>query len=168
MAAAKQADICLGCNKKFKKNETSVQCTVCGLWCHKDCAAISNEFLKFLEEQKKNTGLAYWACRPCIVYSQGITHRMKEMEKRLTTVEEGTKKATENVEKLEKKVEKVSDQQGRMGDKIDKKISQSETRIFEELRERESKRLNVVLHGVEEAAGKETSGERRAAWDTKR
>jgi hypothetical protein len=66
------------------------------------------------------------------------------------------------------RLEKVSDQQSKMVDKIDKKISQSETRIFKELRERESKRLNVVMHGVEVAAGTETSGERRVAWDTKR
>ncbi len=110
MAAAKQAEIFLGCNKKFKKNETSVQCTVCGLWSHKECAAISNEFLKFLEEQKKNTGLAYWACRPCIVYSQGITQRVKEMERRLESVEEGSKKTAENVGKLERKVEKIGEQ----------------------------------------------------------
>jgi hypothetical protein len=25
----------------------------CGLWCQKECAGISNEFLKFLKEQQK-------------------------------------------------------------------------------------------------------------------
>jgi hypothetical protein len=165
MAAAKQADICLGCNKKFKKTETSVQCTVCGLWCHKDCAAISNEFLKFLEEQKKNTGLAYWACRPCIVYAQGITKRVQEIEKRLETVEERTKMTVENVGKLEQRVEKIGGQQDKMGEKLDRKIEQSENRIFEELRERDAKKLNIIMHGVKEAAGGERSGERRAAWD---
>jgi hypothetical protein len=56
MAGVKAADMCLGCGKK---SETSIQCTICGLWCHKEWAGISNEFLKFLEEQKKNTGFAY-------------------------------------------------------------------------------------------------------------
>ncbi len=121
---AKQADTCLGCNKKFKKTETSIQCTVCGLWCHKDCAAISNEYLKRLEEHKKNTGLAYWACRPCIVYAQGMNHRLKEIEKRIAIVEENAKKTADNVGQLEQRVEKISNKQ----DKMDKKIEQCENR----------------------------------------
>jgi hypothetical protein len=40
--------------------------------------------------------------------------------------------------------------------------------VFEELREREARRLNIVMHGVEEADGKEMSEERRAAWDGKK
>jgi hypothetical protein len=168
MATNKLPDIFLGCNKKFKKSETSVQCTVCGLWCHKECAAILNEFFKFLEEQKKNAGLAYWACRPCIVYAQGMNHRLKEMEKRLSTVEEGERKNAENAGKLERKVDKISGQQDRMGDKIDRKIAQSENRIFEEMRERESKKSNIVMHGVEEADGAKLSGDKRAAWTRRR
>jgi hypothetical protein len=168
MAAAKQADICLGCNRKFKKSETSVQCTVCGLWSHKECAAISSEFLKFLEEQKKNTGPAYWACRPCTIYAQRMNHRLKEMEKRLTTVEEGTKKNTENVAKLEQKVKKIVNQQCNLGDKMDRKIELSENRVFDKMRKRESQRLNIVMHGVVEASRSESSGEKRAAWDQKK
>jgi hypothetical protein len=118
-----------------------------------------------LEEQKKNTGLAYWACRPCIVYAQGITKRVQEIEKRLETVEERTKMTVENVGKLEQRVEKIGGQQDKMGEKLDRKIEQSENRIFEELRERDAKKLNIIMHGVKEAAGGERSGERRAAWD---
>jgi Pyruvate/2-oxoacid:ferredoxin oxidoreductase delta subunit len=107
MTGVKATDMYLGCGKKLKKSETSVQCTVCSLWCHKECAAISNEFLKFLEEQKKNTGLAYWACRPCTLYAQGMKHRLREMEKRLDSVEEANKKNDNNISQVKKKVEKL-------------------------------------------------------------
>jgi hypothetical protein len=123
---------------------------------------------KFLEEQKKNTGLAYWACRPCIVYAQGITKPVQKIDKRLETVEEKTRKTVENVGKLEQRVEKIGNQQGKTGEKMDKKIEQSENRIFEELRERDAKKLNIIMHGVEEAAGGEMNRERRAAWDVKK
>ncbi len=63
--------------------------------------------LKFLEEQKKNTGLAYWACRPCTVYAQGINHRLREMEKRLDSVEEANKKNDNNITQVKKKVKKL-------------------------------------------------------------
>ncbi len=95
-----------------------VLCTVCGLWCH-DCKAISNEFLKCLEEQKNNTGLAYWACTLCIVYGQGTTNHVQEIEKRLETVKEKAKKT----------VEKRGDQQSKVGGKINKKIEQCEQDI---------------------------------------
>jgi hypothetical protein len=114
MAAAKQVDICLGCDDKLKKSEMFVMCTVCGLWCHEDCEAISNKFLKCLEEQKKNTGLAYWACTLWIVYGRGTTKHVQEIEKRLATVKEKAKKT----------VEKRGDQQDKVGGKIDKKIEQ--------------------------------------------
>jgi Pyruvate/2-oxoacid:ferredoxin oxidoreductase delta subunit len=107
MTGVKATDMYLGCGKKLKKSDTSVQCTVCSLWCHKKCAAISDEFLKFLEEQKKNTGLAYWACRPCTVYAQGMNHQLREMEKRLDSVEEANKKNDKNITQVKKKVKKL-------------------------------------------------------------
>jgi hypothetical protein len=55
----------------------------------------------------------------------------------------------------------------KMADEIDGKISQSESRINEEQHERESKRLCVVLHGVEEVVGTERSREKRAVLDAK-
>jgi hypothetical protein len=60
---------------------------------------------------------------------------MKEMEKRLETVEEGTKKMADNLGKLQQRVEKIRKKQGKMGEKMDKKmdkkINQSENRTFE-------------------------------------
>jgi hypothetical protein len=69
-------------------------------------------------------------------------------------VEEVSKRTTENVGRLEQRVEKISSQQDKVG-KMDKKFEQSENRIFEEMMERESKRLKIVMHNVEEAGGGE-------------
>jgi hypothetical protein len=35
--------VCLGCSKKFKQSEYSLQCTICGLWIHKTCSGITDE-----------------------------------------------------------------------------------------------------------------------------
>ncbi len=45
--------------QKIKKSETSGHCTVCGLWCHKDCTAILRDFLKVAGGAKEEyrTGL---------------------------------------------------------------------------------------------------------------
>jgi hypothetical protein len=76
---------------------------------------------------------------------------LKEIEKRMATVEEAAR--VENVGRLEQKVKTISDKQDRTRDKMDKKIEQRQRRMFEELREREAKRLNIVMHGMEELKG---------------
>ncbi len=103
----KTVDMCLGCGKKPKKAEVSLQFTVCRSRYQQQCAKLSNEFLKVLEEH--NTGLAYWACRPCMVYFQGMDHRMREMEKWLEAAEETSKKNEEYRAKVERKMEKIEE-----------------------------------------------------------
>jgi hypothetical protein len=117
MARVEAIDMCLGCGKNLMKSEISVQCKVCGLWCLKECSGISNNFLKCLEESKKNTGMAYWAYRPCTSYAQGTNHRMREMEKRLNAAEDMGKKNTEDIARVEKKMEKLEEK------KIEEKVT---------------------------------------------
>ncbi len=59
-----------------------------------------------------------------------MNHRLKKIEKRMATVEEAAKKTAENAGMLEQKVKTISDKQNRTGDKMDKKIEQSERRML--------------------------------------
>ena len=79
----KDTAVCLACGKKFTKTEASVQCTVCGLWAHKNCIGMSDEIFNFINAQFKQTGTAYWACRPCTAYAQGMNHRVKQLEEEM-------------------------------------------------------------------------------------
>jgi hypothetical protein len=92
MVREKEAASCMGCSKKFTKSDTSVMCTVCGLWIHKTCADISDEVIDLLKKMKKETGVAYWACKPCMRYAQGMNHRLREIEEDLKEVKQSTKK----------------------------------------------------------------------------
>jgi hypothetical protein len=74
----KDSSNCLGCSKKFSKSDTSVQCAVCGLWQHTQCADISKEVFDFLDKQMHHTGVT-WACRPCSTFAQGMNHRLKQI-----------------------------------------------------------------------------------------
>lgn len=163
MAPNKDTSTCLACGKKLGSGY-SVQCAVCGLWIHKTCGNISDEGLRFLEEQMKNTGKAWWACRSCTAYACGMNHRMQEIEKKLEDVqkscsdnESGLKKVTEEVNKLVAKVKEQSVL-------VEKAAMSSNEGVFEELREREARRNNVVLHGMREA-GDDTTGMDRRDWD---
>jgi tetrahydromethanopterin S-methyltransferase subunit G len=61
------------------------------------------------KSRKKYTGLAYWACRSCIVYAQGMNHRLKEMERRLDNIEETGKKNKDDNVRIEKRVDKLEE-----------------------------------------------------------
>ena len=165
MAPTKDSKTCLGCSTVFKKSDYSLQCTVCGLWSHKTCAGATDEMFSFLEGQMKATGRSYWACKPCQVYAEGMNHRLKQMEERIDRVEklseataQETKTVNDRVQALEKAVTSRETE-------IDKKIRNEELSIYEELREREARKLNVVIHEVGECDKEGASGLERKEWD---
>jgi hypothetical protein len=85
---------------------------------------------------------------------------MKEIERRLDAVEDTGKKNTEDIVRVEKNMDKLKE-------KLEKKAAKGEEAMYEELREREAKRLNVVIHGMTEPDGNERNGEKRMEWDKK-
>jgi hypothetical protein len=139
---------CLGCGQKFKKSEAALMCTVCGLWSHKKCANVSDEFFNMLAKQNKATGRAYWACRPCSIYAEGMNHRLKEVQEKAQealTVAQASKKETGE---LRAYVEKEKE-------RVEKRMEHCETSMLEEMNLREEKRKNVVIYGMEEAVDAE-------------
>jgi hypothetical protein len=161
----KDSSNCLGCSKKFTKSDTSVQCTVCGLWSHTICANVSAEVFEMLDRQKRDTGITYWACRPCTTFAQGMNHRLRQIAEELKEVKENTKSNTEAINKLEKKVEEVAE----IAKKADGMSRQEvEARLREERdedRERRDRELNVIIHGADECGPETEGGEGRMQWD---
>jgi hypothetical protein len=163
----RDANVCLGCSKKFTKNECSVQCTVCGLWIHQVCANMSTEVFELLEKQKKESGITYWACRPCTVYAQGMNHRLKQMAEDIKEVKQNTATNTDSIQRLEKKMEEIVDQAKRT-EGISK--NDFEARMKEEKekqQERKDRELNIIVHGVEECSANTEQGEDRRRWDVR-
>jgi hypothetical protein len=156
---------CLGCSKKFTKNDAAVQCTVCGLWIHKQCADISNEVFDFLDRQKKETGRAYWGCKPCSTYAEGMNHRLKQIEDELKEVKQTTASNVEAIQRVEKKVDELVEQAKKTDvlTKDDLEARMREER--EEARERKDRELNVIIHGLEECDEEEAAAEERIKWD---
>jgi hypothetical protein len=104
-----QAAVCLASGKKFKQSEYSIQCTVCVLWIHKSCVNISDEHINFLDTQHKETGMAYWACRPCTAYTQGMNPRMKEIESKLEDVKKSCKTNEGDIRRVEDDVKRLTE-----------------------------------------------------------
>ncbi len=49
---------------------------------------MTKDLFNFLDEQHKQTGTAYWACRSCTAYAEGMNHRMKEIENKIEEVKQ--------------------------------------------------------------------------------
>ena len=159
--------VCLGCSKKFNKSESSLQCTVCGLWIHKSCSGVTDEVFELIEKQLKTAGITYWACRPCTVYAQGMNHRMRDIEVKVGVVEKGVEENREGVKKLDKKVDGIREELKKRDDKVEKAVREAEKRMEAEWREREAKRFNVIFHCIGEAEDRRATGSERQEWDRK-
>jgi len=144
---AKDTD-CLGCGQKFKQKDAAVKCAICGLWAHKTCSGLTNEFFNCIAEQFKTTGRAYWACRSCNAYAEGMQHRLRELE-------ESSKEAVRRGQENEKELKKLREDMEKRSDQAARRVEKSETSVMAEMNEREAKRKNVVIYGMPESRSEE-------------
>ena len=118
-----------------------------------------------LEEQVKNTGSAFWACRPCTAYSQGITRKVKDIDMKVTGLQEEVKEMQQEVKGIQSELKLVDSRVKKMEGGVQKLVEDNNKVIFEEMRERESRRLNVVMHGVPEHPDQAAPGKEKQTWD---
>jgi len=127
---------------------------------------MSDEIFNFIELQFKQSGITYWACRPCTTFAQGMNHRIKQMAEEMEEIRSSCEKNDSGLQKLQGDVgnlaQKMDKQEKRLDEAAAKSASSND--IFEELRERESKRLNLMMYGMREAPA-ELSGLERWDWD---
>jgi hypothetical protein len=158
-------DLCLGCSKKFTKNDTAIQCTVCGLWIHKLCANMSDEVFDLLDKQKRESGITYWACRPCTTFAQGMNHRLKQIDNDIKELKQTTSTNKEAIENLEQKVAEVTEiakkNDGMTREEFENRMKEER----EEARERKARELNVIVHGLEECRDNTLSGDDKMKMD---
>ena len=141
---------CLCCGENCRRNQQSVKCVMCALWAHKNCIKMSDTVFKALEAQQKETGTAYYVCRPCQSFAARIQHQLGEQNKKNEEVE---KKVKENEEKINKNSSEISglrDEMKKLSERMDTERENRDDRLMEEMQEREARRLNLVVHGVEE------------------
>jgi len=127
---------------------------------------MSDEIFNFINLQHKQTGTTYWACRPCTAYAQGMNHRVKQLEEEMEEMRTACDKNDSGLQKLQQDVGKLAEEVKQQAKKVEEtaKTTASGSSIFEELRERESRRLNVVMYGIGEAPA-DMTGRERWDWD---
>ena len=158
---------CLGCSKKFTAKCSSVLCTVCGLWIHKGCARMTDDIFDFLDKQLQATGMAYWACKPCTVYAQGMNHGMRGIEEEIKEVKKTAGENSAGIKKVEEQVNQLRNEIKKHDNVVTREEFEAYKReMSEENKERKARELNLVLHGVKENTEEGASGRDKWYWDT--
>jgi uncharacterized coiled-coil protein SlyX len=158
---------CLGCGKQCTSQQFSVQCTLCSLWCHRECGGISEAYFKALELQMREMGTAFWACRSCLSFAAKVNTQFKDMDKRIGEVSARTETVSKTVEEHTAEIAETRGDVKRLEEKMKDMEKRIEERMCEEMREREIRRLNLVLHHVEEPNHRIKDGKERMEADRK-
>jgi hypothetical protein len=158
---------CLACGKQCTSQQFSVQCTLCSLWCHRDCGGISEAYFKALDLQMREMGTAFWACPSCMSFATKVNNQFKDMDRRIGEVGAKTEAVTKKVEEHTAEIGEVRGDMRKLEEKLEEMEKKLEDRMCEEMREREIRRLNLVLHRVEEPSQRIRDGRERMEADKK-
>lgn len=122
-------------------------------------------FLNFWKNKVKATGTAYWACRPCTAYAQGINRKVREVEDRVGKLEGTSKETTEGLAAMQARVDKLESALKVAESRIDSQNNAVCDGVFDEVGERAGRRMNVVIHNITTCPNPAASGEERLKWD---
>ncbi len=140
---------CLACRKECTSQQYSAFCTLCNLWCHKECPGMSDAFFKNLEIQKKEMGQAFWACPSCISFASTfgakVNQKLKEVNDRVDALQEkvdnntiGLGEVQERVDTVEETVQKAEKAVEKVEKTVTDMAKELESGMYQEMRAREA------------------------------
>ena len=116
------------------------------------CTGLSKEAIRGLEVQAKEVGQAYWACRACMNFSNKWHSQMREVNKRQEETEARVEANTDKIEEVRLNTEELRREFREYVQRTEGIQERLEAVMDAELREREARRLNLVIHGLQEPA----------------
>ena len=144
---------CLRCRKAVTKEHKSVQCQTCQFWVHVECEGMSEELFKILAEPERFGGVC-WNCDSCLASIARLERKVVDVEKRVKEVETLATKTAGDLKKVDDEVAILRRELETEKAKSRAEAGAREERFItgEELREREGRRCNVLMHRVKEPA----------------
>ena len=156
---------CIGCRQHVKIIDKAVQCSLCGLWIHKDCASMEDELFKYLVDEFSLRGSIEWKCDSCKETSKRFHTEVLAVKKSVTTLEKKQTEQNDVIAKMEERIQALEDSsksQGKKNDILQDSISSS---IYTEQKERSSRKDNIIIHSLVEVADDVNGGDERRQAD---
>lgn len=158
---------CLKCDIHVKRNDCAVQCYLCDLWIHQKCAEISDVLFKELVYQADNSGGTHWACKACRSSSAKLNKKINEIYKKVETLEEEQKDTKKEVETIKDDVKTVNSRIDKIDTTCKNAAESAQEAMFRELKDREEKKNNLIIHNLPEPGPECTKGLDRKYADQK-
>ena len=159
---------CLRCDKHVKITDYAVQCWMCEHWVHKACENISDDTFKCLDMQARVQERCFWACKSCASFALKFEKRMKDIDKRVQQIEEKLPKVETEIEKVTAEISQLKNDLNKVSTNAGTIQENATTSVFEELKERENRKCNVVIHNLAEPADTIRIGKERNSEDKKK
>ena len=156
---------CIRCQKNVTKTQRGVRCSVCMLWVHTDCQNISKELYAFLRNPGRIGGQVSWQCDSCAAASARLDARVSALEANNKEIEARIVRNKGSVQEVTKRVDVVETRQDRVEEKMENERERIRIERVTEMREREQRKKNVVIHRMMEAGEEAARIEERRDWD---
>ena len=135
--------------KKLQRPELDVIPVTCGSTT--TVKSISKELYAILRNPGRFGGMVTWNCDSCAASALRLEKRMVAIESKFSEVEGRMEKNEMSVMAVEKRVDTVEKRQDKVEDMIAKERERARVERIEEMRERDVRKKNVVIHRIEEA-----------------
>ena len=168
MSKRKQEYPCLKCNVHVKKNDHALQCALCDHWVHLGCIvpAMSMDTFNVLVAQVKQNGGTFWACISCRSFKAKIDKRLTLLEKWSEGIDVDVKDNAKRIGKMEKELKEVKTNVSTTKPAEVQTIKDDTSdAVFSELNEREKRKRNLIVHGVQEAGNEVKDGKLQRSHD---
>ena len=159
---------CPKCTKTASKRESnkhgSIRCKICTFWWHPACGGLgSEEYNLYLKLSLLGTP-DLWQCQTCQVGMGDLGLRWEQTGKivaenkaKIDILETKLEKQEVKGDKLENELKKTREELAELKKSLDVVKEDAMKMSVDEMSERESKRNNVILHGVPESASSDAS-----------
>lgn len=153
--------ICGGCGKAAGAG--TVQCKCCDLWWHQTCSGVKKSMYDLILLTTQENGTHCWCCRVCNTLQdafkksiQALEVKYQDLDNRVTNntenIKSNTDKLESNISKTEQLSETVEQLKVSVAD-VSSKDGASDVGkdfIFDEIREREARKFNILVFGIPE------------------
>ena len=153
---------CIRCKNNVGK-EYAVKCGVCELWSHKDCEGLSDELFKFISSNGQKGVL--WQCSSCQASTARLDAAVKSLRGDLTAVTTRVEKVEENSKLADSRLNKIETQMNSIQISVNKAKEEVTASIFDEIRQREERRNNLIFHNLQESARGDWEAEKKCDVD---
>lgn len=139
-------------------------CQVCEEYTHPDCSGISKDLLKYLLDETNSGNCISWTCAHCKKVGLVLNNKVKALNKEFQEMKNTMQTLKNDHSDLKKDVISVKTDCEENRRRIISSSKSVKNDIFSEIREREERKLNVIIYGVPEA-GEDVVGKDRKMFD---